>query len=343
MNNNRQNWIDLAKGVAILLVRIGHISSGFLLYMIYSFHMPLFFILSGYCYTDKGNSIIKEILRKAKAILTIFFSYELFKWFMSSLISLIYRKSINFQSFYQIIINDPNSLQYHGVWFFSCLFLSYAVFIIILNLTSRFKCYKLLLLNIGVFFISIMTYLFCKEKWFWNFDVSLIMLPFLSIGYTIKMKGWFNLLFEYCKEKKYMYFFIFILFAILTILNAKFGNSNIDYILRNINEYCTAILCGVIGTCFLSLICRGGYINSRVIRFIGANSAIYYLTLGTLSARIKSILLMVGVENEVIRFVISLCVACIVLIPICNIINWYFPFFYGRRFTQENKNNIFFI
>lgn len=339
MNNNRQNWIDSSKGIAILLVRLGHVSSGMLLYWIYSFHMPLFFILSGYCYNDNGNNIIQEILRKAKAILTIFFSYELFKWLISLMVSLIRRKPIDFQSLYQIIINDPNSLQYHGVWFFTCLFLSYAVFIIILHLTSGIKQWKLLL-NLGTFSISVMTYLFCKGKWLWNFDVSLIMLPFLSIGYTIKMNNWFNFLWEYCKAKKLMYVFIFFLSTILIILNAKFGNTNIDYILRNLNEYCTAILCGIIGTCFLTLICRD-YINNRLIRFIGKHSAIYYLALGTFSSKIKSILSVMGVSNEVIKFIVSLCVACIVLIPICNIISRYFPFINGRRFTKENKNNIF--
>ena len=61
----RENWIDIAKGIAILLVVIGHVNLGFLNsnmfvnqqnimkwvhFTIYSFHMSLFFILSGYLY-----------------------------------------------------------------------------------------------------------------------------------------------------------------------------------------------------------------------------------------------------------------------------------------------------
>ncbi|MDR1895700.1 MAG: acyltransferase family protein [Prevotellaceae bacterium] len=44
-------WIDIAKGLGIFLVVVGHvISSGNILHhWIYSFHMPLFFFLSGIC------------------------------------------------------------------------------------------------------------------------------------------------------------------------------------------------------------------------------------------------------------------------------------------------------
>ena len=59
--HQRQNWIDIAKGVGIILVVVGHAGrglqsagltdEGWLLPLmdraIYAFHMPLFFVLSG--------------------------------------------------------------------------------------------------------------------------------------------------------------------------------------------------------------------------------------------------------------------------------------------------------
>lgn len=45
--NSREPWIDCARGIAILLVIVGHTVSGVLSGAIYSFHMPLFFIFSG--------------------------------------------------------------------------------------------------------------------------------------------------------------------------------------------------------------------------------------------------------------------------------------------------------
>ena len=50
----RIEWIDIAKGIGIILVVIGHISQIEVLNdIIYSFHMPLFFIISGYLYKRK--------------------------------------------------------------------------------------------------------------------------------------------------------------------------------------------------------------------------------------------------------------------------------------------------
>jgi fucose 4-O-acetylase-like acetyltransferase len=40
-------WIDVARGVGILLVVLGHLETGLVKSCIYTFHMPLFFILSG--------------------------------------------------------------------------------------------------------------------------------------------------------------------------------------------------------------------------------------------------------------------------------------------------------
>ncbi len=53
----RIDWIDLAKGIAILLVIIGHTVKfdSMTRNFIFSFHMPLFFVLSGYTYKFAEN------------------------------------------------------------------------------------------------------------------------------------------------------------------------------------------------------------------------------------------------------------------------------------------------
>jgi fucose 4-O-acetylase-like acetyltransferase len=46
-----KKWIDIAKGIGIFLVIVGHSHCPpFLQTIIYSFHMPLFFFLSGYTF-----------------------------------------------------------------------------------------------------------------------------------------------------------------------------------------------------------------------------------------------------------------------------------------------------
>lgn len=45
----RKRWIDIAKGIGIILMVIGHADAPRLLKnWIYGFHMPLFFIIAGY-------------------------------------------------------------------------------------------------------------------------------------------------------------------------------------------------------------------------------------------------------------------------------------------------------
>ena len=59
MNDKRLLWIDVAKGIAIILMIIGH-TVKFGTYsrnFIFSFHMPLFFILTGFTLTIPANTI----------------------------------------------------------------------------------------------------------------------------------------------------------------------------------------------------------------------------------------------------------------------------------------------
>ena len=50
LTKKRLNYLDYAKGIGILLVVLGHIYNNSVKLWIYSFHMPLFFIISGYLY-----------------------------------------------------------------------------------------------------------------------------------------------------------------------------------------------------------------------------------------------------------------------------------------------------
>lgn len=69
--------IDIAKGIGIMLVVIGHTDSP-LHDFIYLFHMPLFFFLSGYAYKkiDSYNPI-KVIKKRFKSLYIPFISIQL--------------------------------------------------------------------------------------------------------------------------------------------------------------------------------------------------------------------------------------------------------------------------
>lgn len=54
-NQKRLDYIDILKGIAILSVVIGHMGMSAIDKAIYSFHMPLFFLISGYFLTAEKN------------------------------------------------------------------------------------------------------------------------------------------------------------------------------------------------------------------------------------------------------------------------------------------------
>lgn len=56
VNEDRELWIDLARGIGIILVFLGHLTADLPNWPVYGFHMPLFFLLSGYLYRDEKIS-----------------------------------------------------------------------------------------------------------------------------------------------------------------------------------------------------------------------------------------------------------------------------------------------
>lgn len=75
--NERISWIDILKGIAIVGVFVGHTTgaqfgnvSGFLNVWVYSFHMPLFFFLSGYVFSLRKYENYKYFfMRKVKSLI----------------------------------------------------------------------------------------------------------------------------------------------------------------------------------------------------------------------------------------------------------------------------------
>ena len=69
----RNPALDILKAIAILLVIIGHNSTGIWHNYVYSFHMPLFFILAGYLWHEK--SVAQSLFRDIRRIIIPYVSY----------------------------------------------------------------------------------------------------------------------------------------------------------------------------------------------------------------------------------------------------------------------------
>lgn len=73
----RIDWIDIAKGIGIVLMIVGHtfLNESLVRKLVFSFHMPLFFILAGYTFRVKPT---REVLRTSAKRLLV--PYALTYW-----------------------------------------------------------------------------------------------------------------------------------------------------------------------------------------------------------------------------------------------------------------------
>ena len=74
MEHNRIGYLDAAKGIAIICIVIGHSYSyhvgngGFIIPYLYSFHVPIFFVISGILYARRSQVHI-SVLKKIKELI----------------------------------------------------------------------------------------------------------------------------------------------------------------------------------------------------------------------------------------------------------------------------------
>lgn len=68
VSQDRIEWIDIYKGLAIILVVIGHATGLFNSY-IYQFHVAAFFFISGWCAKIDKNSFLKDLYKKAMTLI----------------------------------------------------------------------------------------------------------------------------------------------------------------------------------------------------------------------------------------------------------------------------------
>lgn len=89
---NRQTrieWIDIVKGIGILCVILGHLSAPNQItrILVYSFHMPLFFFISGYLY--KSKDLKKVIINGVKKLLFPVWFFVAFDTVLSFVLSFV--------------------------------------------------------------------------------------------------------------------------------------------------------------------------------------------------------------------------------------------------------------
>ena len=187
----RIDWIDSVKGIGIVLVYIGHCYIPAVNNLIYSFHMPLFFIISGFLWNNSkyqqmtlkdfaGKKFRAYIIPYLKMALICFVIWGLiYGIFQCDNISVYFHKI--WQYTYGILLVYPRS-QYmpacYPLWFLVALFLSEFLYFLA-NKTKVSVLLILLFTIIGYGFSKLIKLPFC-------IDSALSLVFFLYVGNLIR-------------------------------------------------------------------------------------------------------------------------------------------------------------
>ena len=270
----RIEWIDIAKGIGIIAVLIGHTNSGILRDEIYSFHIPLFIFLSGMLFNGGTKTAKDFFVSKIKRIAVPYYFWALIFFGISVIVPLLLTHTFEF---------DPSCIKYiymgrkTALWFLGLTFCLNAVFFVLS------KAFKSKLLPIGIvcaaLSVGAMIYYYRLgggDLWF-NFDAACASIPFFFAGYWFKNN---SLSREKLTELKPLLKIALtvILLAVniaLNAINCRIYKTHADMFYNSYLNPVLFFLSAFAGIAAIILIST--MINSKALRYIGKNSMTYFI------------------------------------------------------------------
>ncbi len=326
----RLAWPDLARGFAVFLVALGHspLTGDALKYWIYTFHMPLFFFISGYFAVRKEDSVLKMIQKKARALLPIYFIGSFGGFLLESVLA----GRIRWDSLLGIFLCQFG--KYDGyLWFFPAVFGFQCLLIL------AWKRLRNSLHVLGLCCIAAVCTLFFRNlveiRFPWHMDTAFLLAPYAGLGLIFCKKGAFwPQWFDTSKKEWLAIAALLVIQMISCYLNAKTGSGHIDYNSLVTNEWFSCYLSGTSGVMAIVLICKKP-LHFKGLSFVGKNSAIYYCM-----SWIGSRLVLPGMLPILNLGIAMLALWCIP-IPVVWSVNRWFPWLLGspreRRALQPGE------
>lgn len=279
MSSRRVSWIDICRGIGIIFVMYGHVlGSDASRYLIYSFHMPLFFFLSGVVFHHRHYVKFLTFLKKTiKGILLPYFFFafaEFLIWFFSFQNESFFSHDVLHQ-LYGIFYASGNNgfLGYNVVlWFLPCLFVTKLAFALLtkVSIKKRFIISALTVFSLVGYLFSV--YLpntalpFCIE-------VSFSAIVFFGAGYLWNQNETIHTFIHHYRKQT---FFVSIsLCAILATINFRLSGHQIDMRVNHLSNYFlfyTAALSGVISWVAFSMMIN----KNAILESIGRNSLLLF-------------------------------------------------------------------
>lgn len=316
MVEKRIQWIDWVKGVVIILVIYGHVCRGFMAanmfnninlkyidFTIYSFHMPLMFLITGMVYNNSREILSKRdyIRFIRKKVLSLYIPYLIFSYlqfFIKFTMGNMANSSTDLRTLYTIPFKP-----YDIYWFLLNLLL---IFIFYSFLDYKIKNGKIILaIALIIFFISI------TIKFNYSYISTIIVYLgngfYFYLGKIIYKKNIFI--------KKIYAISSIILYLIVNLMAFKSRNSNIIIIL-------TLVLLMAYAVIFISKNIKYGFF-SRLLIYIGKNSMCIYVLHTIFTAFLRIILNKLNINNFIIQSILGILGGVIFPLIIFSISNKY--------------------
>ncbi len=311
----RIEFVDLAKGVCIMLVVMYHVGIDIPNFDV--IRMPLYFIISGLFYKSYG-SIKAFCIKKINKILIPFVSFYLISYSIFYLLKYLLKGIAVIDNGLQDVFISHHIFN-TPIWFLLCLFWVSIIFNLLYNLCTNKYILSITVLSIGCLGIWIKS----KNIWLPMFlDSSLSAVPFYYIGYLLKNTRLLlpNRLDKYCIPISAL------LFIITFFITVKIGlHLDVQYNIVPYSSYIVSTF-GVLAVLFLCKHIK--YIP--IVSYFGRYSIIILVTHNLVYSFIKVVFQKMGLifcGFVWFQFAIVLLASC-ALIPICK--KW-IPYFVAQK------------
>ena len=185
--NKRVEWIDAAKWFGMFFIYLGHFSSeaGLAYHWVFSFHVPLFFFLSGCLENYNKRGFLNNVWNKFVNIVVPFFFFGILDISYDAIQT---GTSVNITKYLLNLLRGGIRGQLKlagGLWFLTCLFVIEIEFSLIKKLKSKSLIFAVCL---GMYFVSelVMNPRPAQQpRWLWNIDSSCHYMIYYCIGWLI--------------------------------------------------------------------------------------------------------------------------------------------------------------
>ena len=330
LSEKRIEWIDVLKGIGIILVILEHTHVLFRTY-IFSFHMPLFFFISGYLFTiDRYKNFAEFACKKVKSILVPYLFLCIVSLILAFIVSGSETNPLEFVK--QIVISKRNAMPVNPtLWFLTCLFAIELLFYLLTRALKNdlIKSGFIIVLSLLGFNVSL------NATLPFSFNLSLYYLLFYLIG-NLPKKVKDNHAVKYIGFACLGISIVLLIYpSYFDVLQSTFETKG--YYVSYVYSVLIAMI-GILGCMSLSRI----LVHSQYLKRLGQNTilifAIHIFILDGAYYLLTSLGLTVNQGYNIYGVTITI-VCLIVLKPIIQFINNYFGMFLGKL-PFKAKNDV---